>query len=125
MWLWAAFIVLILSLLALDLGVFHRKAHAITLKGALALSGIWSVSRSPSMCLSIFHMSTTGSGWIFPSTNRTGGWRQLSSSPDMRFVYYTLAAVTLILSGGIIASLISARRVESPGRRKLASRKSQ
>ena len=41
MWLWAAFIVLILSLLALDLGVFHRKAHAITLKGALALSGIW------------------------------------------------------------------------------------
>ena len=41
MWLWAAFIVFILSLLALDLGVFHRKADAITLKGALALSGIW------------------------------------------------------------------------------------
>jgi hypothetical protein len=35
MWLWAAFIVLILSLLALDLGVFHCEAHAIALKGAL------------------------------------------------------------------------------------------
>jgi tellurite resistance protein TerC len=47
----------------------------------------------------------------------------LPSGPE--FVYYTLAAVTLILSGGIIASLISTRRVESPARRKLASRKSQ
>src|SRR3979490_2068851 len=41
MWLWAAFIVFILALLALDLGVFHRKAHAITLKEALTLSGGW------------------------------------------------------------------------------------
>src|SRR3982074_3472523 len=41
MWLWAAFIVVILALLALDLGVFHRKAHAITLKEALILSGGW------------------------------------------------------------------------------------
>ena len=35
MWLWAAFIVLILFLLALDLGVFHREAHAITFKEAM------------------------------------------------------------------------------------------
>jgi tellurite resistance protein TerC len=41
MWLWAAFIVFILFLLALDLGVFHRKAHAIMLKDALVLSGAW------------------------------------------------------------------------------------
>ena len=41
MWLWAAFIVFILFLLMLDLGVFHRKAHAITLKEALLLSGLW------------------------------------------------------------------------------------
>jgi tellurite resistance protein TerC len=41
MWLWTAFIVFILFLLALDLGVFHRKAHAITFKEALILSGLW------------------------------------------------------------------------------------
>jgi tellurite resistance protein TerC len=41
MWLWAAFIVFILFLLMLDLGVFRRKAHAITLKEALLLSGLW------------------------------------------------------------------------------------
>src|SRR5439155_4491341 len=41
MWLWAAFIVFILFLLVLDLGVFHRKAHVITLKEALTWSGVW------------------------------------------------------------------------------------
>ena len=41
MWLWVAFIVFILFLLALDLGVFHRTAHAITFKEALILSGAW------------------------------------------------------------------------------------
>jgi tellurite resistance protein TerC len=41
MWLWAAFIIFILLLLVLDLGVFHRKAHVITLKEALAWSGVW------------------------------------------------------------------------------------
>jgi tellurite resistance protein TerC len=41
MWLWAAFIIFILFLLALDLGVFHRKAHAITFKEAMILSGVW------------------------------------------------------------------------------------
>ena len=41
MWLWAAFIIFILFLLVLDLGVFHRKAHVITLKEALTWSGVW------------------------------------------------------------------------------------
>jgi TerC family integral membrane protein len=40
MWLWAAFIIFILFLLVLDLGVFHRKAHVITLKEALTWSGV-------------------------------------------------------------------------------------
>jgi tellurite resistance protein TerC len=38
---WSGFIVLILLLLALDLGVFHRKAHAPSLTEALAWSGFW------------------------------------------------------------------------------------
>jgi tellurite resistance protein TerC len=51
----------------------------------------------------------------------------LPAGPDT--VHYTLAAVTLILAGGIIASLICARRtpgsrwVEIPARRKLLTRK--
>jgi TerC family integral membrane protein len=38
---WSGFVVLILVLLALDLGVFHRKAHVVSVKEALQLSAIW------------------------------------------------------------------------------------
>lgn len=37
--LWAGFIVFVLAMLAIDLGVFHKKAHEVSLKEA----GIWSV----------------------------------------------------------------------------------
>lgn len=38
---WIGFTCLILALLALDLGVFHRKAHVVETKEALAWSAIW------------------------------------------------------------------------------------
>jgi tellurite resistance protein TerC len=38
---WAVFGVLIASMLALDLGVFHRRPHAIGLKEALGWSAMW------------------------------------------------------------------------------------
>jgi len=38
---WAAFIVCILIFLALDLGVFHRKAHVVRFKEALAWTAVW------------------------------------------------------------------------------------
>ena len=40
-WLWFGFIVLVLLLLALDLGVFHRQAHVVHVREALLWSGIW------------------------------------------------------------------------------------
>ena len=33
-WLWIGFNVFVLALLALDLGVFHRKAHVVSIKAA-------------------------------------------------------------------------------------------
>src|SRR5690349_21126627 len=36
-WLWVGFITFVLTMLALDLGVFHREAHAVKLREA----GIW------------------------------------------------------------------------------------
>jgi len=38
---WIGFILFVLLLLALDLGVFHRKAHVVSVKEALAWSAIW------------------------------------------------------------------------------------
>jgi tellurite resistance protein TerC len=40
-WMWAGFTVFVLSVLALDLGVFHRKAHAVTTKEAGIWTAVW------------------------------------------------------------------------------------
>ncbi|HEX5137215.1 MAG TPA: TerC family protein [Planctomycetota bacterium] len=39
--LWGGFVALILVFLALDLGVFHRRAHAVRTREALAWSAVW------------------------------------------------------------------------------------
>jgi tellurite resistance protein TerC len=39
--LWIGFILLVVLLLALDLGVFHRKAHVVKVREALIWSGVW------------------------------------------------------------------------------------
>ena len=38
---WIGFLALVLGMLALDLGVFHREAHEVTRKEALIWSGVW------------------------------------------------------------------------------------
>ena len=38
---WAIFIAAILFFLALDLGVFHRRAHVVTFREALIWTGVW------------------------------------------------------------------------------------
>ena len=40
-WLWIGFNVFVLAMLTLDLGVFHRKAHAISIKEATIWSVVW------------------------------------------------------------------------------------
>ena len=41
LWIWIAFIAGVLVLLALDLGVFHRHAHAVSLREAGAWTAVW------------------------------------------------------------------------------------
>src|SRR5512136_1271638 len=40
-WLYSLFLGFILILLALDLGVFHRKAHVVSVREALGWSAFW------------------------------------------------------------------------------------
>jgi tellurite resistance protein TerC len=42
-WIWLAFTCFVLAMLALDLGVFHRQAHRVSMKEALAWSAVWVV----------------------------------------------------------------------------------
>lgn len=41
LFLWVAFNVFVLGMLALDLGVFHRNAHAVSLREASIWSVVW------------------------------------------------------------------------------------
>lgn len=41
LWIWGTFLGFVLAVLALDLGVFHRKAHVVQMKEALVWSAVW------------------------------------------------------------------------------------
>jgi tellurite resistance protein TerC len=43
LWFWIGFLVFVLAMLALDLGVFHRTAHEISVREAAAWSATWIV----------------------------------------------------------------------------------
>jgi tellurite resistance protein TerC len=40
-WVWIGFLAFVLLMLALDLGVFHRKAHVVSVREAVAWSAVW------------------------------------------------------------------------------------
>jgi tellurite resistance protein TerC len=40
-WIWVVFNLFVLAMLALDLGVFHRKSHEVGMKEALSWSAVW------------------------------------------------------------------------------------
>ncbi len=40
-WLWIGFNVFVLAMLALDLGVFHKKCHVVTFKESMAWTVVW------------------------------------------------------------------------------------
>lgn len=53
-WFYGSFVLFVLAMLALDLGVFHRKAHVVSIKEALAWSAVW-VSLALLFCFGFWH----------------------------------------------------------------------
>lgn len=41
LWLWAGFNLFVLAMLAVDLGIFHRDSHAVSLREAGVWSAVW------------------------------------------------------------------------------------
>lgn len=41
LWLWVGFNLFVLAMLAVDLGIFHRKAHAVSVREATSWSVVW------------------------------------------------------------------------------------
>lgn len=60
-WIWIGFIAFILSMLALDLGVFHRKAHVVSMREALKWSAVW---MTLSLCFSVFVYFAYENHWV-------------------------------------------------------------
>jgi tellurite resistance protein TerC len=82
---WIGFNLVVLGLLAVDLGLFHRHAHAVTFKEAAIWSAIW-VALSLAFNAGIFLFAGTDPGFEF----LTGYLIEKSLSVDNIFVFVLL-----------------------------------
>ncbi len=53
-WVWIGFIAFVLLMLALDLGVFHRKAHVVSVREAVGWSVVW-IGMGLAFALFVYH----------------------------------------------------------------------
>src|SRR3970282_1867104 len=83
--LWVAFNVLVLGILALDLLVLHRKAHAVSLREAAAWSCVW-VSLALIFGLGVYFFRGAEKGLEF----LTGYVIEWSLSVDNLFVFLVI-----------------------------------
>ena len=67
-WFYAGFTLFVLGLLALDLGVFHRQAHAVSVKEAFAWTLVW-ISLALAFCAGLYFYAQ----WKFPLDPRLAG----------------------------------------------------
>ena len=79
---WIGFSLLVLAVLALDLGVFHRKAHAVGFKEALSWTGVW-VTLAVLFGAGVWHWAGPQKGLEF----FTGYLIEYSLSADNVFVF--------------------------------------
>ena len=81
-WLWVGFNAFILAMLALDLGVFHRKSHEVSVKEATIWSAVW-VALAMVFNAGVFYFRGTEPGIQF----FTGYLIEKSLSVDNIFVF--------------------------------------
>ncbi len=84
-WHWVGFVLCVLFFLALDLGVFHRKAHVVGFKEALGWTAIWVTL---SLAFGLFLAPMVVTGWAKEETVEfvTGYIIELALSMDNVFV---------------------------------------
>ncbi|QSQ26585.1 TerC family protein [Pyxidicoccus parkwayensis] len=107
--LWGGFIAFVIAMLALDLGVFHRKAHVVKFKEALGWSAVW---------ISLALLFNAGVWWKFGAEPGmqflTGYLIEKSLSVDNIFVFVVIFSAMRIpalyqhrvLFWGILSALV-------------------
>ena len=109
LWLWIGFNVFVLAILALDLGVFHKKAHVVTFKEAMAWTVVW-VTLAVLFNLCVWYYAGAQKALEFT----TGYIIEYSLSVDnifvfaMLFSYFAVPAVYQhrVLFWGILGALV-------------------
>jgi len=109
LWLWAGFNLFVLAMLALDLGVFHRKAHTVSIREATVWSAIW-VALALVFNLGVWYFRGPDAGVQF----LTGYLIEKSLSVDNIFVfallfgYFAVPALQQhrVLFWGILGALV-------------------
>ncbi|MFA5122624.1 TerC family protein [Zavarzinia sp.] len=81
-WVWAAFVAFVLGLIALDLGVLHRKAKAVSIAQAAWSSAAY-IALAMVFAAGVFHFRSAEDGWAFV----TGFLIEKSLSIDNIFVF--------------------------------------
>lgn len=87
LWIWIGFGMFVLVMLALDLGVFHRKTHQVGMKEALTWSGLW-IGLALLFNAGVWHWRGHDKGLEF----LTGYLVELSLSVDNLFVFLLIFA---------------------------------
>ncbi len=64
-WVYGLFLLVVLAILALDLGVFHRKAHAVSFQEAAAWSVVW-----VALAIAVGAVLWKYAAWRFPQVSR-------------------------------------------------------
>ncbi|MFA5011215.1 MAG: TerC family protein [Ignavibacteria bacterium] len=85
LWHWAAFVAFLILMLALDLGIFNKKQHVISVKEALITSAIW-IALSLAFNAVVFYLWNHQKGLEF----LTGYLLEKSLSVDNIFVFILL-----------------------------------
>ena len=96
LWLWVSFTAFILVMLAVDLGLFNRKAHEITYRQALSWSAVWITLALLFSGVIYWRYSIDGGGSAAATeavvTYLTGYLIELSLSVDNLFVFLLIFA---------------------------------
>ena len=96
-WIWTGFILFILALLALDLGVFNRKPHVVSVKEALIWSGVWIAM---GLLFSVFIYFAYDGHWLELGRTADGSVRGPVTEPFAT----ALVGVSLRAVGGTVTS---------------------
>src|SRR5687767_13341718 len=91
---WVAFASFVFAMLALDLGVFHRKAHAVKLPEALAWTGVW-------ITLALLFNLGIYLGWIGPYAGA-----ELRQQAALEFLTGYLIEVSLSVDNVFVFALL-------------------